>query len=89
MPMHEASLISDLIRKIESIVPPQSARKVVGITLRIGPLCSMKPDHLRDHLLRAGQGTIAEGAALEIETTDEITDPNAASVVLKSIEAAE
>lgn len=87
--MHEASLISNLIRKIESIVSPQSVRKVVGVTLRIGPLCSMDPDHLRDHFLLAAQGTIAEGAELEIETTDDLTDPNAASIVLRSIEVAE
>ena len=87
--MHESSLISNLIRKIESIAPPLSSRKVVGITLRIGPLCATNPDHLRDHFLLAARGTIAEGAKLEIETTDDPADPNAASVVLRSIEVAE
>ncbi len=87
--MHEASLVSGLIRKIESIVQTQSVRKVVGVTLRIGPLCSISPDHLRDHFLLAAQGTIAEGAALEIETTDDPADPNAVSVFLRSIEVAE
>jgi hydrogenase nickel incorporation protein HypA/HybF len=87
--MHEASLISDLLRKIESIVPSGSARKVVGVTLRIGPLCQTDPDHLRDHFLLAARGTIAEGVALEIEKTDDPADPNAASVILRSIEVAE
>jgi hydrogenase nickel incorporation protein HypA/HybF len=87
--MHESSLISNLLRQIESIVPPQSIRKVVGVTLQIGPLCSTNPDHLRDHFLLAAQGTIAEGAELEIETTDDITDPDAASIVLKNLEVSE
>lgn len=87
--MHEASLISHLIRKIESIVPSKSVRKVVGVTLRVGPLCATNPNHLRDHFLLAARGTIAEGAKLEIETTDDPADPNAASVILRSIEVAE
>jgi hydrogenase nickel incorporation protein HypA/HybF len=87
--MHESSLISHLIRKIESIVPSESVRKVVGVTLRIGPLCATDPDHLRDHFLLAAQGTIAEGAELNVETTDDPADPNAASVILRSIEVEE
>ncbi|MDC4206029.1 MAG: hydrogenase maturation nickel metallochaperone HypA [Candidatus Manganitrophus sp.] len=87
--MHEASLISGLIRQIESIAHPPPVRKVVGVTLRIGPLCATDPDHLRDHFLLAAQGTIAEGAELNVETIDDPADPNAASVVLRSIEVEE
>jgi hydrogenase nickel incorporation protein HypA/HybF len=87
--MHEASLISGLIRQIESIVHPPPVRKVVGVTLRIGPLCATNPDHLRDHFLLAAQGTIAEGAELKVETMDDPADPNAASVILRSIEVEE
>jgi len=87
--MHESSLISNLIRKIELIVPSESVRKVVGVTVRIGPLCATDPDHLRDHFLLAAQGTIAEGAELKVETIDDPADPNAASVILRSIEVAE
>ncbi|TAK03446.1 MAG: hydrogenase maturation nickel metallochaperone HypA [Candidatus Manganitrophaceae bacterium] len=87
--MHEASLISGLIRQIESIVHPPPVRKVVGVTVRIGPLCATNPDHLRDHFLLAAQGTIVEGAELKVETMDDPADPNAASVILRSIEVAE
>lgn len=87
--MHEASLISGLIRQIESIVHPPSVRKVVGVTLRIGPLCATDPDHLRDHFLLAAKGTIVEGAELNVETIDDPADPNAASVILRSIEVEE
>lgn len=87
--MHERSLIFDLIRKIESTVQSGPSGRVVGITLRIGPLCHADPEHLRDHFLLASQGTIAEGARLEIETTDDLDDPDAASVLLRSVEVAE
>lgn len=84
--MHEATLIADLIRKIENIADAREATKIVGVKVKIGALAHISPEHLREHFLHAAVGTCSEGAQLEIETLTDITDPHAQEIILESIE---
>ena len=83
--MHEASLMKDLVGKILSVAGQESGN-VLGVSVWLGALSHMSPDHFRDHYEQAAAGTIAEGAKLDIETSSDLDDENAQKVMLKSIE---
>ncbi|MFN3284293.1 MAG: hydrogenase maturation nickel metallochaperone HypA, partial [Pseudothermotoga sp.] len=84
--MHESSLINNLIRKITSVALEQRARKVVGLTVKLGALSHISPDHFREHFIHASRGTVAEGARLHIEVLSDVTDPQSQEVQLEGIE---
>jgi hydrogenase nickel incorporation protein HypA/HybF len=84
--MHEQSLINDLIRKIEAIARQQQAERVIGVRVRLGALAHLSPEHFRAHYVAAARGTLAEGAALEIQVMSDITDPHAQDLLLDSVE---
>jgi hydrogenase nickel incorporation protein HypA/HybF len=81
--------MADLLRKIESVAGLQRANKVVCVTVRLGALSHMSPDHFRGHFAEAARGTIAEGARLQIEVLTDLADPQAQDVLLDSIEVEE
>jgi len=83
--MHEQALLKDLLREIESVAAREGARRVVAVSVRIGPMSHMTPDHFVEHFVDATRGTVAEGARCEVEEIDE-HDPLAQSIVLESIE---
>jgi hydrogenase nickel incorporation protein HypA/HybF len=84
--MHELSLLADLLRKIESVALREQVSAVTRVTVRVGALCHLSPAHLREHFARAAQGTIAEGARLDIEVLTDVTDPRAQEIMLESVE---
>lgn len=69
--MHESGVIEDLMKAVEDAARKNGAQKVTSIKLKIGALAGIEPDHLREHFEIAAVGTMAEGAELEIETTEE------------------
>src|SRR3990172_4588295 len=84
--MHEFSLIKDLIHKITTIAREQHASKVISVTVKLGALSHISPDHFREHFIHASHGTISEGARLNIEFMNDITDPQSQEVLIKNIE---
>jgi len=84
--MHEFSLIKDLIQKIISIAHEQRASKVVAVTVKLGALSHISPDHFREHFVHASLGTISEGARLNIEFMTDVTDPQSQDVLIENIE---
>ena len=84
--MHEASLMADLIHKITTLAEAQQASKVIGVHITLGALSHLSPAHLREHFARAAQGTITEGAQLDIDQRTDITEPLALDIRLDSIE---
>ena len=87
--MHEASLMKDLMRKIESVAHEQKAGRVIGISVRLGALSHMSASHFREHFAVASQGTIAEGADMNIKVLTDLNDAHAQEIVLESVEIAE
>lgn len=84
--MHEASLIGDLMRKIEAVAAREGAEAVAVVHVWLGALCHMSADHFRDHFASASAGTIAEGATLDVEVSNDVHDPDAQHLLLKRIE---
>jgi len=84
--MHEFSLMADLLRKIEQLARDAKAERVAAVTVKLGALCHITPDHFREHFEAAIVGTVAEGATLDIELSEDRDDPNAQDILLGSIE---
>ena len=84
--MHEATLMTGLMRKIDELARRQDATRIVGVSVWLGALSHMSADHFRDHFAQAAAGTIAEGAKLKIVASDDIADANAANVLLNEIQ---
>ncbi|MBI1748852.1 MAG: hydrogenase maturation nickel metallochaperone HypA [Acidobacteria bacterium] len=84
--MHEASLVLDLLRRIEGMAGESGARSVIGVKVRMGTLCHFSPEHLRGHFQQAARGTLADGARLTIEISSDVRDPHAQDIMLDSLE---
>lgn len=84
--MHEQALMNDLMRKIEAEARSEGGRHVTRIRVRLGALSHFTADHFREHFVDASRGTVAEGAAVEVELAADPTEQNAQGVVLESIE---
>ncbi|MBN1419090.1 MAG: hydrogenase maturation nickel metallochaperone HypA [Planctomycetes bacterium] len=65
--MHEFSLARAMLATVEETARAHGARRVETIRLRIGILRAVVPDALRFAFEALGEGTIAAGAAIEIE----------------------
>jgi hydrogenase nickel incorporation protein HypA/HybF len=77
--------MADLLRKVESVAFQQGARKVAGVKVKLGALCHISPEHFRDYFGRATQGTMAEGAALDIDIAADPADHRAQDIYLESV----
>jgi hydrogenase nickel incorporation protein HypA/HybF len=84
--MHEHGLMTDLMRRILKTAESEKAQRVVSVSVWLGALSHMSPGHFGEHFEQAAAGTIAEGAALDVATSDDIHDPHAADVLLKGVE---
>ena len=84
--MHEASLMVDLMRRIEAIARAEGAKRVVGVSVWLGALSHMSETHFVEHFERAAAGTIAEGAQLDITVSADTRNANAQDLVLESVE---
>ena len=84
--MHEFSLIKDLIHKITTIAREQHASKVLSVTVKLGALSHISPDHFREHFIHASHGTIAEGAQINIEILSNTNEQLSQKVVIDNIE---
>ena len=83
--MHEASLMADLMRRIDDIAKTEGARRIVGVSVWLGALSHMSAEHFAEHFERVATGTIAEGARLDISVSDDLGHANAQHLLLKSV----
>lgn len=84
--MHEFSLIANLMKKIQNVVDAEHAGRVAVVRVRLGALSHISADHFREHFEHAARGTSAEGARLEIVTSNDYAEPEAQSILLESVE---
>ena len=84
--MHEQGMIRDLVRKIEEIAKREGVTDVTGVRVWLGALSHCSPEHFREHFIHETPGTLAEGAELEIETSDDPHHPQAQQILLKSVD---
>jgi Zn finger protein HypA/HybF involved in hydrogenase expression len=83
--MHEEALLADLRRKIEELARANGGARIVRVHLWVGALSHFTEAHLRQDWPRVVQGTAAETAELEVETSEDPHDPRAQRVVLTSL----
>lgn len=86
--MHEKSVMNHLMNKILSLAKKEKAAKVTKVSVKLGALSHMSPAHFKEHFTISAKGTIAEHAAIEAEEGQDIHDPNAQTILLKSIDVA-
>ena len=65
--MHELGLVQEVLEVVAERTP--SGARVTRVVLQIGKLSSVLPDAVRFCFDLAAEGTVAEGAVLEIEET--------------------
>ena len=87
--MHEASLMKNLMGKIEQLAREQNAARVTRVGVKLGALSHFSPEHFREHFEHAARGTVAEGALLDIELLTDISDPRAQDVMLDTADVEE
>ncbi len=84
--MHELSLVASLCARAEAAARAEGAERVTGLSVQLGPLSHLSPDHLRDHLARASIGSILEGAEVMVTVGADPHAPNAQDIELLSVE---
>lgn len=65
--MHELSLMEEVRRQALAAAAAEGAGRIEAITLRVGELAGVESEALRFAFPVVMQGTIAEGAQLELE----------------------
>lgn len=86
--MHEFSLMADLMRKIELVAADNNAERVTRVRVWLGALSHITPEHFREHFEDGTRGTVAEGAELEVEASNDETHPEAQQILLRSLDVA-
>ncbi len=84
--MHEATLMRGLMRRIDEVSRQENAARVVAVSVWLGALSHMSPEHFAEHFVEAARGTIAEGARLRTTISDDLEHPDAQGVLLESVE---
>lgn len=66
--MHELAITESLIDLINREAEEKGFQKVLTISLRVGEYSGLVPDCIREFFPIAAKGTLAEGAALDIQS---------------------
>jgi hydrogenase nickel incorporation protein HypA/HybF len=82
--MHETSIVAGLMTRLSAIRNEHGG--IVAVKVRLGALSQISPGHFREHFERAARGTELDGVRLEIESSDDLRDPQAQEIVLDSVE---
>ena len=84
--MHETATVRDIVRRIEDLARAAGERRVTGAKVWLGALSHLSAEHFREHFAIEARDTIAAGAVLEIEVSDDPEDPHAQHVRLESVD---
>ncbi|MDE1937857.1 MAG: hydrogenase maturation nickel metallochaperone HypA [Alphaproteobacteria bacterium] len=83
--MHEASLMKNLMRRLDEIASTEQAKRITGVSVWLGALSHMSAAHFAEHFEESSAGTIAEGAKLDVTVSDDPKDPNAQEILVRSV----
>ena len=84
--MHEHALMTDLMREILKRAAAENARAVTGVSVWLGSLSHMTPEHFAEHFEDAATDTIAAGATITVTSSTDIHHPHASGVLIEGIE---
>ncbi len=65
--MHEMSIAVELVRQLESLAGANGIQRVESLAVQAGAMRGIVPEALDIAFASAGEGTVAEGAKLELE----------------------
>jgi len=83
--MHESVLFRDLREALIRTAAGEGADRITRASVWIGALSHVNPPMLREEWPEIVAGTPAEGSELRIETSSDLDDPRAASIVLLTV----
>jgi hydrogenase nickel incorporation protein HypA/HybF len=84
--VHEQALMRDLVSHIVAVAEAEGATRVTRVSVELGALSHLTPDHFREHYVDATRGTAAAGADVEAHLADDPTDARARDVVVLEVE---
>ena len=84
--MHERHLMDDLMGKILTVAHDHGAERVTMVEVWLGALSHMSPEHFREHYDEVAAGTIAEGAELRCEQSDDPHHSQANGILLRNVD---
>jgi hydrogenase nickel incorporation protein HypA/HybF len=84
--MHETALIRDVVHRIEDLARSTGSCRVIAAKVWLGALSHLSAGHFREHFAIEARDTIAAGAVLEIEVSDDLKHPHAQHVRLESVD---
>ena len=84
--MHETALVRDVVRRIEDLAQATGASRITGAKIWLGALSHLSAQHFREHYALEAQGSIAAGAILTIEASNDLDRPDAQRVRLESVD---
>jgi hydrogenase nickel incorporation protein HypA/HybF len=84
--MHETGLIRDLVHRLEAAAHEAGAERVTSVTVWLGALSQMSAEHFHEHFIEEVRGTVAEGAVLRLDVSNDVRHHEAQSVVLQSVD---
>jgi len=68
--MHEIHLLGDLLKDLIKHGEEQKAKKITKVYLKMGTFTEINPEILLHFFGEKAKGTIAEGAEIEIESSE-------------------
>jgi hydrogenase nickel incorporation protein HypA/HybF len=83
--MHEEALLRDLRRKLAELSRKEGGVPIRRVRLWVGALAHTTPDGLRGRWSEVVRGTPAEGAELEIDVSEDPSDPAAQGIRLVEV----
>lgn len=84
--MHESGMIRGLVSRIGQVADLAPGERVAKVSVTLGALSQISPEHFREHFEAETPGTIAEGAELVVTLNEDLADPRAQEIVLDEIE---
>jgi hydrogenase nickel incorporation protein HypA/HybF len=87
--MHETALVRDVVRRIDDLARATNARRVTGAKIWLGALSHLSSEHFREHFAIEARDTLAAEAILDIEVSEDASDPHAQYVRLESVDLEE
>ena len=87
--MHETALVRDIVRRMIELAQSSGTCRVIRAKIWLGALSHLSAEHFREHFAIEARDTVAAGAVLEIEVSDDLNDPQAQNVRLESVSVEE
>lgn len=83
--MHESRIVTDILAAMERVADANDARRIACARIEIGALSHITPEGFVGHFGLISQGSVADGADLDITRSNDRNSPDAFDVRLVSL----